>query len=136
MKKNIFLIISSFIFIGLLYSATKMQQAPVTNYSAPGYYAYEYTISLSTPSTSGWIQVPGGIKSTSMTLTLTGGASAYVQTTTDNVYKIETASATVNGLTWNYGTVSTTKQDTAYSISAFRLIQISTGTATLATRAQ
>ena len=117
-------------------AAPRMSLAPTSSYSPTGTYAFEYTISLSTPSTSAWVQVPAGVKAVSVTLSLTGGATAKVQAATDSVYNIDTSSASVIGVDWNYGVCSTNKQDTAQSITAFRLVQISTGTATLYARSQ
>jgi hypothetical protein len=137
MKKKIFFILLALLGISqIVCAAPKMQLAPTSTYSYPNSYAYEYTLTTIAASTSTWVQVPAGIKSVSVTLILTGGAKAKVQTTTDSVYRIETASASVVGVDWNYGVCSVNSQDTANAITAYRLIQTASGRAVLTARAQ
>lgn len=97
-----------------------------------GKYNYEYEINLNSASTSDWVLIPFGVEKLSCTLSVSGGASAKVQASTDNVQTIK--SGTPIAIDWSLGVVSVTTQDAVEKITAIRLVQTQNGSSKLTIR--
>jgi len=96
--------------------------------------AFEAEASLVGISISDYVLIPSEVNSISVTVSFTGGATGYVEATTDIIDKVVAETAT--WLIWNQGEVSVTTQDSAYPPSAIRAIQSGAGTMKMSVRAQ
>ena len=96
--------------------------------------AFEAEAVLASAGASDFVLIPSDVQSVSATLSFTGGASGFVEATTDKIETIRNGSPV--WLMWSKGQVSSTTQDSAYPPSAIRAVQVGSGTTLLSVRAQ
>jgi len=97
-------------------------------------FAWEIEVSLSSVANSDAILIPDGVGNISCTVSVAGGASAKVQTSTDALDTI------INGspvwIDWDAGAVDVNTQGACEPVTAIRLAQTVAGTSKLTLRAQ
>ena len=111
----------------------KMNVAPV-NEGVPNKFAWEYEESLAAGGNGESVILPDEIIGFAVTVEFTGGGTGYISTTTDSISNVKAGTCT--WVTWDLGTVGTTKQDYARPVTAIRMTQVAAGTMKMTCRAQ
>ncbi|MDD5589374.1 MAG: hypothetical protein PHP92_04940 [Candidatus Nanoarchaeia archaeon] len=97
-----------------------------------GKYSYEYEINLNVVGNSDWVLLPLGVEKLSCTLSVSNGASAKVQASTDSISTIKTGIPIA--VDWDLGAVAASTQDSVEKITALRLVQTVAGNSKLTIR--
>ncbi len=88
-------------------------------------FSYEKEILLDAVGVSDWIMIPRGVRDISISLYLTGSATASVETTMDLIRNVKAGTALFQ--TWARGIVLKDTQDSCYTVTAMRLNQVTLG---------
>ena len=97
--------------------------------------AFEKSVSLASATNSPAILVPPGIRGCTVTLSVSAGGTGYVETSTDTVSVVK--DGTPVWIKWTADSVSADTSDSAFPVTAIRLVQDSgSGTTQLTIRAQ
>lgn len=112
----------------------KMEPVPNVQNGGTHLFAFEYAETLTSVGNGESVLIPSDISNISVTVSFTGGASGYVQATTDMIGSVILGTAI--WVTWEAGEVSVTTQDSAYPPTAIRAVQSGAGTMTMTVRAQ
>lgn len=98
---------------------------------------WEFSESLSGAGNGSTVIIPRGLNiGVMVTVIPGGGATAKAQLTTDSIEDVQVEAATVTWSDWDLGAVSSTMSDIGAPATAFRLVQVGTGTATIKAVAQ
>lgn len=96
--------------------------------------AFEFSETRNSAGNGSAVLIPSDIKSLTVTVSFTGGATGYVEATTDRLSSVKNDTAI--WVPWRAGTVSTTTQDKCCPPSAIRMVMIGTGTMLMSMRGQ
>jgi hypothetical protein len=115
------------------YAYKEMSVAP--SLSPTGKTAFEATDTLVAGGDGVSILIPAGISAISVQVTMSGGGTCNVQTTTDPVATVKSGSG-ITWVAWDKGTVSSTAQAVCAPVTALKLVQVHAGACALSVRAQ
>ena len=112
---------------------SEMSVAPALQNNARKF-AFEYSETLVAPGNGTSILVPAGVATVSVQVDFSNNGTGKVQTTVSSVAIVKAGTAIWGD--WDAGTVSTHYEDVCVPVTAVRLVQVGTGSATISVRAQ
>jgi hypothetical protein len=96
--------------------------------------SWEAEVSLTGVGGSDWIIVPDKVESVLVTVSFTGGAKGWVESTTDSLDTIKTGGV-ITPIVWKYGEVFVDTGTVLYPVRALRLFQTFAGGSKLTLKA-
>jgi hypothetical protein len=98
-------------------------------------FGFQYVASLAAAGNGDSILIPDDVDNVSVTVQAAGGATAEVQTTTDDIVTVQSGV----GVTWvpsSLSGVTTAQAGTFHPVTAIRIVQTGAGTSKMTVRAQ